>query len=99
MKPKFNDAFVSFLKEMGVERNVIKTTVEKIIKLNKMIVDDDKNLGKGYQIGHSFFCPQEKSEYGEKWFKNITKYEIEPLLEEYWFDSEEKFNQAKNLLS
>jgi 5-methylcytosine-specific restriction enzyme B len=99
LKPKFNDGFITFLGNMGVKKNVINAIVEKISKLNEMIIKDDKNLGKGYQIGHSFFCPQRKSKYDKEWFKNIVKYEIEPLLEEYWFDSEDKFNEAKNLLS
>ncbi|MEA3273506.1 MAG: DUF3578 domain-containing protein [Patescibacteria group bacterium] len=99
LKPKFNNSFSSFLENMGVKKIIIKAIVEKISKLNEMIINDDNNLGKGYQIGHSFFCPQRKSKYDEEWFKNIVKYEIEPLLEEYWFDSEKKFNEAKNLLN
>ena len=29
------------------------------------------------------------------WYKNIIDYEINPLIEEYWFDDEEKIVQMK----
>ena len=48
-----------------------------------------QGLGSGFLIGHSFFC-NANSENERKWFENIVKFEIRPLLEEYWFDDNEK---------
>jgi len=48
-------------------------------------------------IGHSFFC-NVNSENERKWFENIIKFEIRPLLEEYWFDDSEKVDNEINLL-
>ena len=50
----------------------------------------DKNLGKGFRIGHSYFCNVPDGVGDEEWFQNIITHEIAPLLEEYWFDKEDK---------
>jgi 5-methylcytosine-specific restriction protein B len=63
----------------------------KIQKLNDEILND-VNLGNGFRIGHSYFCDYEES---EKWYEEVIKYEIEPLIKEYWFDEEDK---AKNYI-
>ena len=52
--------------------------------LNEIIGDDEKNLGPGFRIGHSFFCPLGTEEsLDEDWYKRIIRSEIEPLLHEY----------------
>jgi len=67
--------------------------------LNQQISHDVKNLGEGYRIGHSFFCPDgQVSEYGEEWYKLIIKHEIEPLIREYWFDDVDKAQAAIDAL-
>jgi 5-methylcytosine-specific restriction protein B len=60
-------------------------------------IKSDKNLGSGFLIGHSFFC-NANSENERKWFENIVKFEISPLLEEYWFDDSEKVRNEIDLL-
>jgi 5-methylcytosine-specific restriction protein B len=70
-------------------------------RLNKKISDDNKNLGKGYRIGHSYFCNTPKpGESQDKWYSRIILSEIKPLLLEYWFDDEETADtEADYLLS
>ena len=53
-------------------------------------------LGKDFQVGHSFFTPNNSLEGKDSkdWFKDIVKTEIKPLLEEYWFDSLEDSEKA-----
>lgn len=88
---KFKDLLISH----NVERDVIEKIVEKMSYLNSQISKDEKNLGSGYRIGHSFFCPDgQRPKYGEDWYKQIIKHEIEPLIHEYWFDDKDKAESA-----
>lgn len=87
--PKFNQKFIDLLSSQGFSKDFIDNMISKINSLNGKI-KSDKNLGEGFQIGHSFFCNNKKNKSENKWFKDIVNYEIEPLLEEYWFDDIEK---------
>ena len=61
-------------------------------------LNDDivKDLGAGFKIGHSYFCNCKN--INEQWYENILRYDIVPLLEEYWFDNEDKFKTFKKEL-
>ena len=48
-------------------------------------------------IGHSYFTNLKQENINEK-LDNIIEYEIIPLLEEYWFDEEEKVHHWKEIL-
>ena len=67
--------------------------VNAIVALNKLIESDD-SLGSGFCIGHSYLC-----ELGANYnLESIVEYDIIPMLREYWFDNNERFNlQAQNL--
>lgn len=98
LKPKFNNLFKYFLESKGLSSIFIQDIISKITTLNEKI-RSDKNLGEGFQIGHSFFCNTNSKEERE-WFNDIVKFEIKPLLDEYWFDDLEKVeNEVKILLS
>ena len=97
LKTNFNQKFIDLLISQGFSRDFIQSIISKITKLNEKI-KSDKNLGEGFQIGHSFFCSNKNNKPENEWFKDIVKYEIEPLLEEYWFDDIEKFKTEVNLL-
>ena len=86
--------------EGNVETDLIEQIISRVSELNKIIRDDKVNLGPGFEIGHSFFCPQEtEEELGTEWYQSIVQSEIGPLLREYWFDSPEKAEkQIKELL-
>ena len=62
------------------------------------IITEDSLLGSAYHIGHSFFCPrgEDFSELGDSWFESVLKTEIEPLLQEYWFDEPVQASQTMN---
>jgi 5-methylcytosine-specific restriction protein B len=63
-------------------------------------IGTDKNLGEGFRIGHSYFCPKPGVKTDKDWFRNIILAEIEPLLSEYWFDNTDIKKEAiKNLLA
>jgi 5-methylcytosine-specific restriction protein B len=71
---------------------------ERMGDLNTQISQDTANLGKGFCIGHSFFCPSKNGEYGMEWYQQIIHYEIAPLIREYWFDKSDKAESAVQLL-
>lgn len=73
----------------------LKKVVEKIIELNKEICKD-ASLGKGFCIGHSYFC--NLTDDNEETLKKIINYEIAPMLKEYWFDDIKKYDEAIKLL-
>lgn len=96
LNPKFNNRFKDFLCSKGFSKDFVQEISSKLNLLNEKI-KADKNLGSGFLIGHSFFCfPNSLNE--RKWFENIVKFEIRPLLEEYWFDDIEKVDNEVNLL-
>lgn len=82
--------FESLLQNRDASPELIAKIRSRIGSLNEAIVDDARNLGKGYRIGHSFFCPEEGTSASEDWYRDIIDYEIAPLLREYWMDQEEK---------
>ena len=57
--------------------------------LNAKIEADHKNLGRGFCVGHSFFCPPDNVSPDEAWYLSVVDGEIAPLLEEYWFERRE----------
>ncbi|KQC11931.1 MAG: hypothetical protein APR63_11995 [Desulfuromonas sp. SDB] len=95
----FKGSFKNHLLELGVEEYLIKEIIDRMNRLNEVIAEDTKNLGPGYKIGHSYFCPiDEEIEYDEEWFNTVVENEIKLLLEEYWFDNREKVNDEVNKL-
>lgn len=88
LEPQFKSKqFKQFLSDHGLQKDEIDTIVDRMASLNETISQDTKNLGPGYQIGHSYFCPnQTESFIFQDWYKTIILSEIKPLLKEYWFD-------------
>ncbi|MES2516564.1 MAG: AAA family ATPase [Bacteroidota bacterium] len=89
LEPLFNQKLVNFLAEKSINPVFAEHIVTKITKLNEVILKD-KNLQKGFQIGHSYFSNFTEGDDVQKWYKRVINLEIAPLLEEYWFDNEEK---------
>jgi 5-methylcytosine-specific restriction enzyme B len=102
LEPMFeSDNFKKYLAGRNVDSAVIDWLIDRMVQLNKKIAGDTRNLGVGYRIGHSYFCPPEGSgEYGDAWYRAVVKTEIEPLLSEYWFDDPDTVKkQVEFLLS
>lgn len=71
--------------------------VSAIIDLNKVIESDD-SLGSGFCIGHSYLC--NKTDVDSDWLKRVVDFDIAPMLREYWFDNDTKFNnELQKLIS
>ncbi|XZH50984.1 AAA family ATPase [Clostridium perfringens] len=87
LNPAFGtDLFKEKLISQGASNELVSKIISRVGSLNKDI-ENDRTLGKGFRIGHSYFCNYEEN---DSWYEEIIKYEIDPLLREYWFDEEEK---------
>lgn len=77
--------FKQFLSDR-VSPSLIDRIVDRMMVLNGRI-SKDKNLGRGFEIGHSFFCPIDgEVSLDDAWYEAVIKREIAPLVREYWFD-------------
>jgi 5-methylcytosine-specific restriction endonuclease McrBC GTP-binding regulatory subunit McrB len=102
LRPEFeSESFTNHLVEEGVPEDVVERIVQRMTELNRIIGEDSKNLGPGFEIGHSFFVPAEDEEgRDDTWYERVVRYEIEPLLHEYWFDQPERVEgQVAKLLA
>jgi 5-methylcytosine-specific restriction enzyme B len=66
----------------------------------KQLMDDlnnyiEDNLGEDYKLGHSYFMKLENDEELEF----VKEYKIKPLLEEYFYSDEKKYNEALSILN
>ena len=85
MYPCFKtEAFKAY--EESLESDTFSEVIATMKRLNAAISEDD-SLGKGFEIGHSYFCGADYESCTDEWVADIVKYDIIPLLEEYWFDN------------
>ena len=94
MKPNYGEYFFNFLLKKGLSNEMISDIKNKMNNLNAKIAIDD-SLGEGFEIGHSYFCSFKSGDH-KKWLNNVFKYEIIPLIEEYWFDDQDLVNLYSN---
>lgn len=90
LKPAFGSRkFREYLLEADVESDLIDLIVDRFSDLNNHICEDT-DLGPGFQVGHSFFLPEESAD--EEWYTTVIETQIAPLLHEYWFDRPDHVN-------
>lgn len=89
IKPAFkSEGFKEYQK--GLNNAKFNNLIDCIIELNKNIAEDD-SLGEGFCIGHSYFC--NLKEVTDETLSQIVKFELIPLLKEYWFDEPQKVEE------
>jgi 5-methylcytosine-specific restriction protein B len=89
LKPAFESSkFVDHLTDHGIASEKATQIQNLMGALNQKIAENTRDLGSGYCIGHSFFCPTSKVEDVDQWYREIIETEIQPLLEEYWADTD-----------
>jgi len=94
MDPCFDSAgFIQYQHKLNNE--TFDTLVSHVKNLNREI-SLDKSLGKGFCIGHSYFCGIDVCT--EERLRSIVDYDILPTLSEYWFDDADKFSRWENIL-
>lgn len=94
--PNFEKKLRDYLSTI-LDTKLVNKIAERLTALNRQI-KSDSHLGDGFMIGHSYFCNLQESGNHNSWYEDIVKFEIEPLLKEYWFDDLEKANTATEKL-
>ncbi|MHC1735745.1 MAG: AAA family ATPase [Erysipelotrichaceae bacterium] len=95
LEPGFNsEGFRAY--QGGFKNETFDLLVDCVKELNNVIAFDD-SLGKGFRIGHSYFCNQ--NECIDDWMKEVVHYDIIPTLREYWFDDSKKLQEWENRLT
>ena len=95
MEPGFDsDGFKSYQQDLNSEK--LDRLVAELKSLNNAIVED-KSLGKGFCIGHSYLCGE--TICTDEWLQGVVEYDILPMLAEYWFDELDKYEEWKKRLT
>jgi MoxR-like ATPase len=85
--PKYNSKkFNDFLKTIGINDEETSRINQTMARINQEI---NRDLGPNFEIGHSYFVDTKIEDF-ESWYNSIIKYDIIPLLKEYYFDDPEK---------
>ena len=96
MEPGFNsEGFTNYRNSFADE--TFNTLIDQIKLLNKEI-SEDKSLGRGFQIGHSYFCGREELGCTDEWMRSVVEFDILPMLNEYWFDEPAKLQRWEKTL-
>ena len=98
LEPAFNNEKLRkyLIEREKLSNDIVDNIIDKFIKLNEYIKD---NLSKDFVIGHSYFIDQQLDiDNFEDKYNEIINYEIKPLLEEYFYDDEEKINKALDII-
>ena len=96
IEPGFSsEGFMNYQK--AFENETFNALIDQIKILNKEITED-KSLGRGFQVGHSYFCGREEKGVDDDWMRSVVEFDILPMLGEYWFDEPAKLQRwEKNL--
>lgn len=96
IEPGFDtDGFKAYQKSLN--NKSFDKLISEIKILNKQI-EEDTSLGKGFKIGHSYFCGKEENGVDMDWVESVIEFDLIPTLEEYWFDDDEKFKEWSSRL-
>ena len=94
VEPGFDsEGFIHY--QNGLNNETLNELINKVKDLNREITLE-KSLGKGFCIGHSYFCGRDVCT--EEWLHSIVDYDILPMLSEYWFDDANKLQRWENIL-
>ena len=94
MEPGFDsEGFIRY--QNSLNNDTLNELISKVKDLNREITLD-KSLGKGFCIGHSYFCGRDVCT--DEWLHSIVDYDILPMLSEYWFDDTSKLQRWENIL-
>ena len=96
IQPEFNEAFQAFLAAKVGKENVEKM-VKRVKRVNGMI-QASPSLGKGLEIGHSYFCQTEEIQDFETWWSDLCEYELFPYIQEICFDNDDLCSELCNML-
>lgn len=96
MRPGFDcKAFKEYCSSLA--NPLFDKLISGIKSLNEAIEKDDA-LGEGFCIGHSYFSCLEGEDIKSR-LHIVVKYEILPMLKEYWFDDRQKYLDWESALT
>ncbi|MBL8900704.1 MAG: AAA family ATPase [Planctomycetes bacterium] len=93
-----------FSEHLGSLPSRVTERLRGIVRTLNQRIREDGNLGEGFEIGHSYFCHGDRKSEApwsadpEAWLDAILRFELLPLLEEYWYDDGAKLAEARALL-
>lgn len=94
MEPGFDtEGFIQY--QNSLDNETLNELIVRVKDLNREIALD-KSLGRGFCIGHSYFCDCKSCT--DEWLHAVVDFDILPMLQEYWFDDETKFRRWESLL-
>ena len=95
MEPGFEtEGFIQY--QQSLNNETFNDLLAKVIELNVEIALD-RSLGGGFCIGHSYFCGRDELSCNDEWMQEVVDYDILPMLSEYWFDDQEKYQRWENI--
>lgn len=97
IEPELGDSFKAFLCS-ELSKEFVDEICGKLKRVNS-IIRDSSSLGKGLEIGHSYFCQISSVDDEREWWRSIYKYELFPYLQEICFENEELCNELCHILS
>ena len=104
MRPALDHpGFLRHVEAVGSSR--LEALVDVVRRLNQRIAEDEA-LGPGFQIGHSYLClpaaGPENPAGTDADVTSVVRYELEPLVREYWFDNpaamDESIHELESIL-
>ena len=100
LKPALGKAWKNWVKiQCGIATEILDEIENRILSLNTEIASDS-SLGEQFSIGHSYVTPPFGIPINDarEWFRQVVDTEIGPLLDEYWFNSLDKAQKARERL-
>lgn len=97
VEPEFGETFKNYL-GTALNKDFVDEICTKVNRVND-IIRKSSSLGKGLEIGHSYFCQLSSVDNEQEWWKSICKYELFPYLREICFDNEELCGELCHILS
>jgi len=97
VEPEFGETFKNYL-GTALSKGFVDEICKKVNRVND-IISTSSSLGKGLEIGHSYFCQLSSVDDEHEWWKSICKYELFPYLREICFDNEELCGELCHILS
>jgi len=100
LDPQLNHSWKEWVtKKCNMPEHLADNIAIKMTEVNESIVGD---LGKQFKIGHSYVTPtssfSQNTQEAYDWFCQVVETEIDPLLDEYWFDEPDKVKEALKIL-
>lgn len=91
------EKFNRYLEEkMDLDPEFIHSLNKKMIGVNSII---ENRLGEDFIIGHSYFIEERENILNiDEWFNEVVKYEIMPMVQEYFFDDLSSIQEIENIL-